>query len=89
LDVALFVDGAGVDGNETKELLAAVSDGSLAPDGEADARVGGALGGERESSLRRDCLSLGILFAFVLQKRTRRGLGRRERKSKAGAFSFL
>jgi hypothetical protein len=65
-----------------------VSDGSLALDGEADARAGGALGGERESSSRKNCRNLGILVAFVLQKRTRRGLGRRERKSKA-AFSFL
>jgi hypothetical protein len=69
--------------------VAAVSDGSLVLDGEADARVGGALGGERESSLRRDCLNPGILVAFVLQKRTRRGLRRRERKSKTGAFSSL
>lgn len=64
--------------------VAAVSDGSLALDGEADARVGGALDGERDNSSRRDCLNLGILVAFVLQKRTRRGLGRRERKSKPG-----
>ncbi len=56
-------------------------------DGEADARVGGLLGGERESSLRRNCLVLGILVAFDLPKRTRRV--RLERRSKEGAFSFL
>lgn len=58
--------------------VAAVSDGSLAPDGEADARDE-ALGGERENRLRIHCLNLRIIVAFVLQKRTRRGLGRRER----------
>jgi hypothetical protein len=67
--------------------VAAVSDCSLGLDGGADARVGGALGGERENSLRSR-LNVGILVSFILRTRTRRGLAGRERKSKA-AFSFL
>lgn len=67
--------------------VAAVTDSSLALDREADARVDGALGGERESSLRRDCLIPGILVTFALQKRTRRGLGRLE-KIQSGGFQL-
>jgi hypothetical protein len=40
-----------------------VSNGSLALDIEANTRVSGALGGERESSLYRE--NLGILVAFI------------------------
>ena len=70
--------------------VAAVSDGSLEPDGEeADARVGGALCDERGNSLRTLYRNPDFLVAFILQKQTRRGLGRREKRSKAGAFSSL
>jgi hypothetical protein len=74
----------GVDGGSTT----AVSDSSLALDWEADDRVGGALGGERESSLRRDCLNLGILVAFVLQSGQEEDWEDDRENPKPGAFSF-
>jgi hypothetical protein len=65
--------------------VAAVSDGSLALDGEADARVGGALGGEWERSLCRNCLTPCILVAFVLQQPGKKKIRKtREKNPKPG-----
>lgn len=65
--------------------VAAVSDGSLALDGEADARVGGALGVERENSLRRE--HLGILVAFIW-KADKKRIGKMREKVQGWGFQL-